>query len=289
MDNANSREYLNKILTAVVENIRKTGTPSVQLTQTPSQPLHPTMTDDYDEELDDLDADENQDTRVTQRLRDKQIANEAEFYESDDEEYKKSLGVRAQPGQSRRRNIMEFQNPNAVPDVEDGDETPDIIRGLNGESGRVTNRPSLEPTSRASSVKPNGTNGVSSAKRSPAPADADGDVEMEEAEAAVAPAEEEPAAESAPAQESSGTGSPAGVVTPPESPVEAAAAAAPAPAVPAAPEAEPSQDVEMADEPKEEEQPAPEAVAEAREEGLKERDEEEVKGEKAAEMAKQDG
>ena len=253
MENANSKEYLNKILNSVVENIRKTGTPSVQLTQTPADPMHPTLTEDYEEELNDLDADENPDTRVTQRQRDQQTTHDADLYDSEaeDEEYKESLGVRRQPGQPRRRNIMEFQNPDAVPDepMEDAD-TPDVVRGLNGETGRVTNPVSPAPgparrsVSRASSAKPaaGATNGTSSRTRTPAAvvpeaADEDGDVEMgdvaeeeeegEEGEgaAAEAGAEDQQQDENHTSGGTTAEASPAGVVTPPESPTPGTGAA----------------------------------------------------------------
>jgi histone deacetylase 1/2 len=298
MDNANSKEYLNKILTSVVENIRKTGTPSVQLTQTPANPLHPSLMEDYDDELDDLDEDENADKRMTQRQRDKQITNDAEFYDSEDEEYKENLGVRAQPGQPRRRNIMEFQNPDAVPDeVMDGADTSDIARGLNGESGRVTNQASPAPgrgsVSRGSSAIPPATNGTRSPTRTPAiAAEDDGDVEMDEAEDDATPPAQDASNDVAEStQQSSGSGSPMGVVTPPESPTEAApATTTEAPAeVEAEAEAEVSGsgDVEMAD--TEENGPVdPETLAEEREEGLKEREEEDVKAEAKTEEAKEE-
>lgn len=184
MENANSRDYLEKIKTAVIDNIRRTGKPSVEaFAEVPSKPLMRGVDSDDEDEMDDMDADENPDVRVTQRQRDQQTEKEGELYDpSDDEDYKDSLGVRRQPGSSRRRNIMEFQNPNAAP--EDGGETPDGMRALNGEPARQR-----RSVSHASSARP--PNGTSSQNRTPAiPADEDGDVEMEEPEAAPAPAEE---------------------------------------------------------------------------------------------------
>jgi len=177
MENANSADYLHKIKSSVIDSIRRTGKPSVEaFTNIPENPPQLARYDsDAEEEMDDIDADENPDVRATQRQRDQQIEREGELYEaSDDEDYKDSLGVRRQPGTRRRRNIMDFQNPNAV--AEDGADNPDGTRGLNGEPARRR-----RSASGASSAQP--ANGTASRTRTPAiPADDDGDIEMEEAE-----------------------------------------------------------------------------------------------------------
>ncbi|KAF2247388.1 hypothetical protein BU26DRAFT_459622 [Trematosphaeria pertusa] len=263
MENANSHDYLHKIKSAVIDNIRRTGKPSVEaFTNIPDVPGHlgRGMDSDAEDEMDDLDVDENPDTRVTQRQRDQQIEHEGELYDpSDDEDYKESLGVRRQPGGKRRRNIMDYQNPNAAPD--DGADTPDGVRGLNGESARQ--RRSI---SRASSARP--ANGISSRTRTPAiPADADedGDIEMEEPDVPSGPAA---GPSDAPPTALSRSQSPAGVVTPPESPPAPASAA----------------DVEM--EVDLEDAGAAEQKAKAKEEGEAERDTENVKDEVRTEVAK---
>ncbi|MBE3111167.1 MAG: hypothetical protein IMZ46_11765 [Acidobacteria bacterium] len=85
MDNANSREYLDKIKAAVFENLRHTiPAPSVQMTDVP--PSFGAMTDEEEAELDDLDADANQDARVTQHSADKHTSNDNEYEDSGDEE-----------------------------------------------------------------------------------------------------------------------------------------------------------------------------------------------------------
>jgi histone deacetylase 1/2 len=178
MENANSSDYLHKIKSAVIDNIRRTGKPSVEAFQNiPENPLLSRMDSDGEDEDDDLDADENPDVRATQRQRDQQIEHDGELYEgSEDEDYKDSLGVRPQPGARRRRNIMDYQNPNAASDG--GAETPEGTRGLNGENARQQRSVSL-----ASSARP--PNGTPSRTRTPAiatEADEDGDVEMEESE-----------------------------------------------------------------------------------------------------------
>ena len=240
MENANSHDYLHKIKTAVIDNIRRTGKPSVEaFLETPATAFHRGLESDDEDEEDDLDADTHPEKRMTQRQRDEQIEHPGELYDvSDDEEYKESLGVRRQPGVKRRRNIMDFQNPNAVDD--------DDVQALNGESTRNGNLASPAPgqgaDSRASSARPaNGTggrsNGTSSRARTPAvPADEDGDIDMDDPELDDLSAGEEddapaPVANTvvtldpsgaATTQEaraaSSGSRSPAGVVTPPESP-----------------------------------------------------------------------
>ncbi|KAH7066164.1 hypothetical protein BKA63DRAFT_480915 [Paraphoma chrysanthemicola] len=255
MENANSHDYLHKIKATVIENIRRTGKPSVEaFTNIPNNPALLRMADsDAEDEDDDLDADENPDARMTQRQRDQQIENEAEFYdESDDEDYKNSLGVRAQPGVKRRRNISDYPNPNAAP--ADGLDTgEDVLEGMdetNGESAISTRQPSAAVKSRS---------------HTPAvpeqAADEDGDVDMDA-----------PAATAA----STRSQSPAGVVTPPESPPSAATASAQAPT------SAPSADVAMEGVDDDTKQ----AVSEAKEEGQAERDSENVKGEVRTEVAK---
>lgn len=259
MENANSHDYLHKIKSTVIENIRRTGKPSVEaFTTIPNNELQRGMDSDDEDEMDDLDADENPDKRVTQRQRDQEIEHNGELYEaSDDEDYKESLGVRRQPGVKRRRNILDFQNPHAERDDDTG--TPNGVRGLNGESARSTHQPSPAPhRSRTNTPAVPG-------------ADEDGDVEMDEAEAEAAGAvvPEPTTAEAAPSR----SRSPAGVVTPPESP----------PLAPAT--ADTTGDVDM--EAEEEGDEVEEKVKE-KEEGEAERDTENVKGEVRTEVAKED-
>ncbi|KAL8764613.1 MAG: hypothetical protein Q9209_007953 [Squamulea sp. 1 TL-2023] len=119
MDNANSREYLDKIQIQVIENLRSTTThaPSVQMTEVPRDPMG--TNDDEDAALDDLDDDTHADQRKTKRQWDKYIERDDELSASEDEEENKRNGVRRQPGSKRRRNIMNYQNVEAVPDDED--------------------------------------------------------------------------------------------------------------------------------------------------------------------------
>ncbi|EUC45129.1 hypothetical protein COCMIDRAFT_96381 [Bipolaris oryzae ATCC 44560] len=282
MENANSHDYLHKIKSAVIENIRRTGRPSVEaFTTIPDVPtaLGRAMDSDAEDEEDDMDADENRDVRMTQRQRDKQIEHDGELYDaSDDEDYKNNLGVRAQPSAKKRRNITDFPNPNAAPA-----DALDLMEDINGGSAVSTRQSSA---------------GAKSRTQTPAAAeqevDKDGDVDMDapvpeaapepvpEAAPETAP-ETDPAAAPPAATETTDTAapaaaperepSPAGVVTPPESPPTAVPATM-------APTSAPVADVEMAETDDKEETTA------AKEEGEAERDTENVKGEVRAEVAK---
>ncbi|KAG9381261.1 AcuC Deacetylase [Pyrenophora tritici-repentis] len=254
MENANSHDYLHKIKSAVIENIRRTGKPSVEaFTNIPNNPIAAAtrmMDSDAEDEDDDLDADENKDVRMTQRQRDKQIEHEGELYDaSDDEDYKNSLGVRAQPGTKKRRHITDYPNPHAAPaDEMDG------LEELNGESAVSTRQPSAAADSRTQTP----TAGEQEA-------DEDGDIDMDVP----------PATTAAATAGSTRSQSPAGVVTPPESPPTATTTTA------MAPTSAPTADVEMDDNDDDKEKPAAE-----KEEGQAERDTENVNGEVRTEVAK---
>ncbi|KAJ4984727.1 Histone deacetylase RPD3 [Stagonosporopsis vannaccii] len=247
MENANSQDYLHKIKTTVIDNIRRTGRPSVEaFTNIPNNPL--TRPEEESDAEDDLDADMNPDVRSTQRQQDRRIAHNGELYEdSEDEEYKNDLGVRDQPGKKKaRNNITDYVNPNAAkPDSLDKLKALDDINGDSALSTRQTS--------------PAGSHTPAIAEQSAAE---DGDVEMDDAEPTTTAA--------AAAVDSTRSQSPANNLTPPESPTAAPAAAVPAP------------DVEMAG--ADEETKA--EVAEEKQKGEAERDTENVKGEVRTEVAK---
>jgi histone deacetylase 1/2 len=121
MENANSSDYLEKIKVQVIENLKKTTfAPSVQMQDVPREPMGG-MTEEEEAELDDLDEDENKDSRHTQRRWDARVTRDDELDESEDEEENRIShmnGVRAQNGTKKRRNIMDYQNPNAASDIE---------------------------------------------------------------------------------------------------------------------------------------------------------------------------
>jgi histone deacetylase 1/2 len=111
MDNANTKDYLDKIRSQVVENLKRTAfAPSVQMTDVPRNPLLEGMDDDADDILDDLDEDENKDKRFTQRRFDQYVEKPGELSESEDEEENAANGVRRQPGAIRRRNITNYRD-----------------------------------------------------------------------------------------------------------------------------------------------------------------------------------
>ncbi|KAG8159881.1 hypothetical protein KVR01_010518 [Diaporthe batatas] len=124
MENANSTEYLEKIKNAVIENLKKTGTPSVQMQDVPRQSLG-AMTDEDDAELDDLDDDHNKDVRMTQRRWEQKVTRDDEFEESDDEEMAEANGVYQTNG--KRKGIMDFKNPHA-PQDDSGQPSPVVSR-----------------------------------------------------------------------------------------------------------------------------------------------------------------
>lgn len=115
MDNANTKDYLDKIRSQVVENLKRTAfAPSVQMTDVPRNPLVDGMDDEADDVLDDLDEDENKDKRFTQRRFDQYVEKPGELSESEDEEENAAHGVRRQPNAIRRRNQTNYRNIDAV-------------------------------------------------------------------------------------------------------------------------------------------------------------------------------
>jgi histone deacetylase 1/2 len=224
MENANSYDYLEKIKIQVIENLKKTTfAPSVQMQDVPRQPLGG-MTEEEEAEIDDLDEDENKDVRSTQRRWDARISRDDELDESEDEEDSRMNGVRAQPGIKKRRNIMDYQNPNAVPDVEveNGVATPDPMDEGEGITpatatevnaaviAEVMENKNLDPAKAA--LAEAGTSNAASRADSPRQVilDGEGDVDMAEAPVEV----EEPPPTEIPTSH---------VRTPPISPVPAVA------------------------------------------------------------------
>lgn len=115
MDNANTKDYLDKIRNQVVENLKRTAfAPSVQMTDVPRNPILDGMDDEADDVLDDLDEDENKDKRFTQRRFDQYVEKPGELSDSEDEEENAANGVRRQPGALRRRNQANYRNLDAA-------------------------------------------------------------------------------------------------------------------------------------------------------------------------------
>ncbi|KAJ9646069.1 histone deacetylase RPD3 [Exophiala oligosperma] len=186
MDNANSREYLEKILVQVLDNLKRTAhAPSVQMTDVPSQSLG--MNDDDEAALDDLDEEQTGDIRVSQRRADKYVEKNGELSDSDEEVVEDSNGRLG----SRKRRII--QNYRKITDVGNdsgletgsGVETPQQDWSLPGDEMNVDE--SLNDEIRqilGGSAAPASGSAVASKPHSPAvAAAADGDVEMGDADA----------------------------------------------------------------------------------------------------------
>lgn len=104
MENLNSKEYLEKIRTQVIENLSRTKfAPSVQLTDVPRDP------EGFNEEdgiLDDMEEDgEGADRRYTQRRWDQRVARDDELSDSEDE----GMNGRRPNGVKRRRNERNYR------------------------------------------------------------------------------------------------------------------------------------------------------------------------------------
>lgn len=125
MDNANTKEYLDKIRNQVVENLKRTAfAPSVQMTDVPRNPILDGMDDEADDVMDDLDEDDNKDKRFTQRRFDQYTEKAGELSDSEDEEENAANGVRRQPGAIRRRNQVNYRNLEPDSGLDSGMATP---------------------------------------------------------------------------------------------------------------------------------------------------------------------
>lgn len=117
MDNANSKQYLERTTASLIESLRNTAhAPSVQSTEVPRVALDGRAEED-DDILDDMDVDDNPDVRMTQRQHDQKITRDDELYESDDESHAAAIGVLRQNGVPKNRNITDL--PKAEPVASD--------------------------------------------------------------------------------------------------------------------------------------------------------------------------
>ncbi|CAG8336521.1 unnamed protein product [Penicillium salamii] len=152
MDNANTREYLDKIRNQVIENLKRTAfAPSVQMTDVPRNPILDGMDDEADDVMDDLDDDENKDKRFTQRRFDQYTEKAGELSDSEDEEENAANGVHRQPGAIRRRNQVNYRNLEPDSGLDSGMATPqDASSAADGEmdstlDAKMTDAPRTEP------------------------------------------------------------------------------------------------------------------------------------------------
>jgi len=279
MDNANSEEYLQKIKSQVIENLKRTTfAPSVQMTDVPRDPEG--MDDEADAILDDLDEDDNPDERNTKRRWDKYVEKDGELSESEDEDENERNGVRRQPNARKRRNMMDYQNRNAVPDDEEmvnDQDSPRRERSRNGErtdgpqavNGEVhgNGNSNVSPHSSIANPDESACSSGASPEGSIAPEDAnmeDEDIDM---------ADDADASGAAPAINHASTDGPQ-EATPPDSP----------PAIAAAPVA-PAQIANAVGDDAMDEGDTLEEPEIAREEGGEERELENVTAEQATELA----
>lgn len=261
MENANSKDYLEKIKIQVIENLKKTAhAPSVQMTDVPRTTIMG-GTDEDEAELDDLDEDENKDVRSTKRQWDQRITRDDELDESEDEEENRANGIRPQNGVSKRRNMMDYQTSNPVAsdvDMDSGVGTPlqNEVDDMVSEANAAVNAEVMENKTLTLTTVETGEAGPSNApSRSHSampPVDNEGDVDM--TEPAPAPVTQVP--------------------TPEDAPISPTATATVEPAPTTETEAEPDAQAE--------------AETEAlKEEGEAERQDEDIAGELSKEMAEQ--
>lgn len=200
MENANSREYLEKIKVQVIENLRNTAhAPSVQMTDIPRTDIFG-GTEEDDDILDDRDDDENPDTRLTQRKWEARITRDDELYESDDEVIAAANGVKRQNGTIHQKGVVNWGKPDvdmdspvAFPQVPTA---TDIAAALATEVNAEVNDEVMAAKSReltaALAAAEAGLSNAPSRSHSRAPIDKDGDVEM--GDSATEPATQDPVA-----------------------------------------------------------------------------------------------
>jgi histone deacetylase 1/2 len=215
MDNANSREYLDKILIQVLENMRRTmHAPSVQKTDVPREGLG--MNDEDEAALDDEDEDLNPDTRHTQRRADLRIEKNGELSDSEDDDDENAPG--RNPRDTRRarlnfRNIMDVGGIESGLDTGSGMGTPQQGSSLPDDEMNLDADETGNPTPSPAHL-PNGS-GAASGAVSPRPNMDGDDVEMDDADAAPAPSAA-PIQQTTPVQET--VVSQGQIATPPDSP-----------------------------------------------------------------------
>ncbi|KAI9882629.1 MAG: histone deacetylase [Watsoniomyces obsoletus] len=188
MDNANSRDYLEKIKTQVLENLKRTAfAPSVQMTDVPRDPEG--MDEDADAALDDLDEDQNPDVRRTQRQMDQYIEKDGELSDSEGEDDLGHMGVRRMNAVLKGRNVVnhgengvgteaESATENEAPDHRDpnrASQSPDLDATMDDIEM------SLGPDTNAEAAEGDTTENMVAGEASPiAQTNANEDVEMED-------------------------------------------------------------------------------------------------------------
>jgi histone deacetylase 1/2 len=281
MDNANSKEYLEKIRTQVIENLRRTTfAPSVQMTDVPRDSM--AMNDEDEAELDDLDEDQNPDKRSTQHRFNKYVEKPGELSDSEDEEMNEANGVRKQPGARKRRNRLDYRNLtdwNGDSGITSGAVTPQAASSIpDNEVDEDLNIEDAEPADKDEqrTISPaNAANGDMNVSAAPSPKPAhEEDVTMEDVgvEAAQVVPDAGAAAAALP------TINVQQGVTPPDSPPTATGIVTPASSMADEPTAAPAADPAIKSE------MAAEDGIQVEAEGLTEREEQVAEGEAATEQ-----
>lgn len=206
MENANSKDYLEKIKIQVIENLKKTAhAPSVQMQDVPRETMVG-LTEEEEAELDDLDEDENKDVRNTNRRWDQAITRDDELDESDDEDMNAANGISRQPGAERRKNIQDHsaaaakrspsssrpepqqQPPNGVATTDAA--TAAVVSEANAEiNAEIMENKALNPALAA--VAEVGPSNAPSRADSPAQVDEQGDIAMGDDASLAEPVEAE--------------------------------------------------------------------------------------------------
>lgn len=183
MENSNSFEYLDKIKSIIIDNLRHTiPAPSVQMQDVPRQGFG-VMTEEEEAELDDLDEDENADVRMTERRWDQKVQNPAEYEDSDDEDMDAAHG-KTKPRQAAKRNFTDSRKEEET--AESGNATP-----ANGSV--VPDAPNAEPHEDADVTldKSPEEEEAPAEKEAEGVTDKDGDVAMDDTAETTAPIKEE--------------------------------------------------------------------------------------------------
>ncbi|KAF4310131.1 Histone deacetylase superfamily [Botryosphaeria dothidea] len=214
MSNDNTPEYLEKIRSTISDRLRTLPfAPSVQMHDVPRHGLGGSEEDD--DILADMDADENMDVRMTELQQDRQVANDAEFYDSDVEDEKnKHLVTRPEEAEALDEEMAD------VEDRESGEEasrklTQPELPATNGDtdesentrSGSVVVRPSEtsavvldHASAEESSILP-GTGNTTTPPRSPEPEEASAaEAATEVTDAAMEDTSEAPTAANVPTE-----------------------------------------------------------------------------------------
>ncbi|KAK0659321.1 Histone deacetylase RPD3 [Lasiodiplodia hormozganensis] len=180
MSNDNTPEYLEKIRSTIAERLRQLPfAPSVQMQDVPRRGLGSSEEDD--DLLADIDADENMDVRMTELQEDRGVANEAEYYDSDaEDERNRHLATNPEEAEALDEDMADAEDhesseeekkeqaeaETAVPDEED-DEMREVTNGTTVVRPSETSAVVLDQTSaEESSILP-GTGNTATPPRSP--------------------------------------------------------------------------------------------------------------------------